>query len=221
VDDGTDARFESERQLIAFSLHGEHYALPIAAVREIIRYTRPQATATARGLVQGMINLRGRLLPVVDLSSRLGRTMEITGATRILVIEVSTGVLGLIVDRVEGVMQVPAHRIEDIPGAVAGDALGNQIAAMDDQLIMLVDPERALGDVLPGRVADDRQPEGSRPTSPEASAPLRPRSRGRRPPRAGRGQAPAQPPPARRRSAATPQVPRPRRNKPHGKDGGK
>jgi purine-binding chemotaxis protein CheW len=205
VDVGDDARAGPERQLIAFSLHGEHYGLPIASVREIIRYTPPQATATARGLIQGMINLRGRLLPVVDLSSRLGRVMEVTGATRILVIEVSTGVLGLIVDRVDGVMQIPTHRIEDIPGAVADDALGNQIAAVDDQLIMLVDPERALGDVLPGRAAGDR------PVTSE-----RPRARDAR--RAGRRQGPAQTPPSRRRSAATPQAPRPRRNKPHGKD---
>jgi len=207
VDEGNDARSGPERQLIAFSLHGEHYALPIASVREIIRYTPPRATATARGSIQGMINLRGRLLPVVDLSSRLRRVMEVTGATRILVIEVSTGILGLIVDRAEGVIHVPAHRIEDIPGAVADDALGRQIAAIDDRLIMLVDPERALGDVLPGRPADDRTPTSERP-----------RPRGAR--RAARGQGPAQAPPSRRRSAATPQAPRPRRNKPHGKDGG-
>jgi purine-binding chemotaxis protein CheW len=216
--DGIDGHSEPERQLIAFSLHGEQYALPIAAVREIVRYTPPQATATARGLVQGMINLRGRGLPVVDLSTRLGRVMQVTGATRLLVIEVSTGVLGLIVDRVEGVMQIPANRIEDMPGAVAGDALGHQIAAVDDRLIVLVDPERALKDVLPGRGAGNRPAEGPGTSSPEASEPSRPGPRSRRSPRAGRAQAPAQPPPARRRSAATPQAPRPRRSRPGGKD---
>ena len=93
---------EPERQLVVFSLHGERYGLPIACVREIIRYTPPRVTATARGLIQGMISLRGRVLPVLDLSSRLGRTLEVSGATRILVIEVSTGVVALIVDTVDG-----------------------------------------------------------------------------------------------------------------------
>jgi purine-binding chemotaxis protein CheW len=63
---------EVERQLVVFSLHGEHYGLPITAVREIIRYIPPSATATASGVIQGLINLRGRTLPLVDLSSRLG-----------------------------------------------------------------------------------------------------------------------------------------------------
>jgi hypothetical protein len=144
-----------------------------------------------------MINLRGRVLPVVDLSSRLGQVLEVTDATRILVIEVSTGILGVIVDRVEGVMQIPTHRIEDIPGAVAGDALGHQVAAMDDQLIMLVDAERALSGVL---VASPTQEQGGEPS--RTSPPKR---------RAPRADGPAATPPARRRSAATPQVPRARR----------
>ena len=190
-------RAEPERQLIAFSLHGEHYGLPIASVREIIRYTPPRVTATARGLIQGMINLRGRVLPVVDLSSRLGQVLEVTDATRILVIEVSTGILGVIVDRVEGVMQIPVHRIEDIPAAVAGEALGHQVAAMDDQLIMLLDAERALGGVLVASPPKEQGGEPSRTTTPKR--------------RARRTDGPPTSPPARRRSAATPQVPRSRR----------
>jgi purine-binding chemotaxis protein CheW len=185
---------EPERQLIVFSLHGERYGLPIACVREITRYTPPRVTATARGLIQGMINLRGRVLPVLDLSSRLGRTLEVSGSTRILVIEVSTGVVALIVDAVEGVMQVAADRIADIPGALSDDALGHEIAAIGDQLIMLIDPDRALGSALPAAPAGERRAR-------EAEAAL-PRGR---PPRTS-------PTAARRRSAAAPQVPRNRRH---------
>jgi purine-binding chemotaxis protein CheW len=89
-----DASSELERQLIMFSLHGEHYALPIASVQEIIRYTPPRVTAAARGLVQGLINLRGRVVPILDLSSRLGQALEVTDRTRILVIEVTAGCSG-------------------------------------------------------------------------------------------------------------------------------
>ena len=187
---------EPERQLIVFSLHGERYGLPIACVREIIRYTPPRVTATARGLIQGMISLRGRVLPVLDLSSRLGRILEVSGSTRILVIEISTGVVALIVDTVEGVMQVATHRIEDIPGALPDDALGHQIAAIGDQLVMLIDPDRALGNALPA------PPAGERPAAAAEAAPPR-----ARPPRTS-------PPVARRRSAAAPQVPQSPRNRP-------
>jgi purine-binding chemotaxis protein CheW len=205
---GVTAGSGPERQLIAFSLHGEQYALPIAAVQEIIRYTPPRATATARGLVQGLINLRGRVLPVVDLSSRLGRVLEVTDATRILVVEVSAGVLGLIVDRVEGVLRISADRIEAIPGTVAADALGDQVAAVDDQLVMLVDAERALGGVLAASPGRER---GAQPSEPTPAQPTAAPARGARRPRTLRAQGPAGTSPARRRSAASPQAPRSRR----------
>jgi purine-binding chemotaxis protein CheW len=139
---------ELERQLVVFSMHGEDYALPITSVREIIRYTTPRATGAANGLIQGMIVLRGHVLPVVDLSSQMGQCLEINNATRILVVEVAAGAVGLIVDTVEEVMLVPADQIEPIP--VTDGALGDHIAKVQERLITLVDAERALGYALAG-----------------------------------------------------------------------
>ncbi len=141
---------ERERQFVVFSLHGEHYGLPITSVREIIRYVPPRATAVASGVIQGLISLRGRTLPVVDLSSRLGRRLETGSKTRILVVEVSNGSLGLIVDAVDEILSLPAEQIEPIP-IVAESGLGEEIAAIGERLIVLIDAERALGSLLPGR----------------------------------------------------------------------
>jgi purine-binding chemotaxis protein CheW len=203
----SNAPAEPERQLIVFSLHGEDYGLPIGTVREIIRYTPPRVTATARGLVRGMINLRGLVLPVLDLSERLGGSLEVTDATRILVLDVADGVLGLIVDAVDGVTDVPADRVTSIPAAGGDDALGDEIAAVDDRLIMVVDPGRALGHVLRRPVAPDGEP-GAATVAPVARA--HPEQRAPVP-------RPAGPPPSRRRSGATPQVPSRRRPR-HPKD---
>ncbi len=224
---------ELERQLIMFSLHGEHYALPIASVREIIRYAPPRVTAAARGLIRGLINLRGRVLPVLDLSGRLGQVLEVSDATRILVIEVANGVLGLIVDAVEGVVDVAAERIEPIPGADAEDALGREVVAIEDHLVMLIDPDRALGRVLPERpaadaagadpVADaapadavaDAQPDGNAAPPSHSPEPRQAPHPGASHP----GDSHPAPPPARRRSAARPQMPRSRRRPGHPKEG--
>ena len=139
---------ELERQLVVFSLHGESYGMPITSVREIIRYTTPGATGAANGSIKGMISLRGHILPVVDFASRIGRTTELNDATKILVIELNERTFGLVVDSVDEVLLVPAEAIEQIP--VSDAPLGDQIAKLDDRLITIVDPDRALGRALAG-----------------------------------------------------------------------
>jgi purine-binding chemotaxis protein CheW len=140
---GSSSDNELERQLVVFRLHGEDYALPITSVREIIRYTTPKATGAASGLIQGMISLRGHVLPVIDMSTLVGRTLEVNEGTKILVVELAQNAIGLIVDSVEEVLLVSADDIEPIPAGDSG--LGDQIAKVDDRLITLVDPEQALG----------------------------------------------------------------------------
>jgi purine-binding chemotaxis protein CheW len=156
---------ERERQLVVFSLHGEYYGLPITSVSEIIRYVPPSATATASGEIKGLINLRGRTLPIVDLSGRLGGQLDIGRRTRILVVEVSNGSLGVIVDTVDGIIEVPAEQVESLPTA-ADTGLGEEVAVVGDRLIVVIDSERALGTLLPGRPARRRTTSARPRTSP-------------------------------------------------------
>ncbi len=158
---------KGERQVVVFSLHGEYYGLPITAVREIIRYTPPSATAIARGAIQGMISLRERTLPIVELSSRLGHQLEVGAKTRILVLEVSGGALGLIVDTVDGILPIPLTQIEALPVAAAETGLGDEVATVGQRLIVLIDPERALGDLLPRKPTRKPSPARRRRTGAE------------------------------------------------------
>jgi purine-binding chemotaxis protein CheW len=134
------------QQLVVFSLHDEQYALPITAVREIIRYRRSRSVGAGGSVLQGVINLRGRLIPICDLSSRLGETLDIHDDSRILIIDTSEGVIGLIVDTVDEVMLVTADQVEDLP--VSDNGLGGQVAKVGDRLIILVDAERNLTGLL-------------------------------------------------------------------------
>jgi purine-binding chemotaxis protein CheW len=139
----------TEHQLVIFTLHGEPYGLPIELVAEIIRYTPPTATAAATELIRGLINLRGRVLPVVDLSVRLGRERAIAAGTRILVLELKRGALGLIVDGVDGIVTIGSEQIKPLPVPSEGDGLADSIAVVGDGLVLLLDAERALGAALP------------------------------------------------------------------------
>jgi purine-binding chemotaxis protein CheW len=135
-----------ERQLVVFALHDEHYALPITSVREIIRFTPPKAKGAAGGMILGMISLRGHVLPVADLSSRLGRPLEVNDGTKILVVELPGGAIGLVVDSVDEVLLVPADAIEAMPVSEGG--VGDEIAKVGDRLITLLDADRVLGSAL-------------------------------------------------------------------------
>jgi len=155
---------EAERQVVVFSLLGEHFALPVTSVREIIRYTPPGATATASGLIRGMLSLRDRLIPVVDLSPVVGGQIEVGAGSRILIVEASAGALGVIVDSVGGIELISPDQIAPLPAAARRE-LGEEIAAVEDRLVLLLDPERvalAAGLTAPARRARRRADQGSR-----------------------------------------------------------
>jgi purine-binding chemotaxis protein CheW len=139
-------------------MHSEHYALPILAVREIIRHQNPRTIGAVSHLMQGVINLRGRVLPVCDLSGELGQVREITSDSRILVIDAAGAVIGLVVDSVDEVLMVDAGQIEALPVSEAG--LGSEIAKVDDRLIILLDADRALAGVVDTEPLTADEPDG-------------------------------------------------------------
>ncbi len=141
-----DQASQDDQQLLVFTMSGEHYALPIMSVREIIRYRQPRTIAAVNSVIEGIINLRGGVLAVCDLRSQLGNPREIGDHTRILIIDTRDAQLGLIVDSVDEVLVVTADLIESSPVSETG--LGSQIAKVDDRLIVLIDTERTFANVL-------------------------------------------------------------------------
>jgi purine-binding chemotaxis protein CheW len=133
---------ETTRQLVIFSLGSEEYALPITRVQEIIRYTEPRLVASRTTWIRGVINLRGKIVPVCDLAERLGLDHERAGAAKIVIVETETGTAGVIVDDVEEVMTVDDAQLEDVPAADA--AYVDAIAKLDDRLAILLNPDGLL-----------------------------------------------------------------------------
>jgi purine-binding chemotaxis protein CheW len=133
---------ETTRQLVIFSLGTEEYALPITRVQEIIRYTEPRVVASRTAWIRGVINLRGKIVPVCDLAERLGLRLERREVGKIVIVETETGTAGVIVDDVEEVLTVDDAQLEDVPAADA--AYVDAIAKLDDRLAILLNPDGLL-----------------------------------------------------------------------------
>ncbi|MGI9951181.1 chemotaxis protein CheW [Moorellaceae bacterium AZ2] len=118
----TKRQLEAEQQLVTFFLEGEEFALPIASVREIIRAGKVTAVPGTLPFVRGVLNLRGSIIPVVDLRQRFAYSpREIDEQTRILVCEGRNTVLGLLVDGVKEVLKVPVTQVEPTPDILVAD----------------------------------------------------------------------------------------------------
>jgi purine-binding chemotaxis protein CheW len=137
----------SEIQLVVFDLASEHYGVDISDVREIMRMQNITKVPGAVSYVEGVINLRGKVLPVLDLRKRLGlKVAEQTEESRIVVVDIADGEVGVIVDAVTEVLRVPNASIEPPSSMVAqgnSDYLRG-IAKLTDRLIILLDLNKLL-----------------------------------------------------------------------------
>jgi purine-binding chemotaxis protein CheW len=126
--------------VVVFTLGEEAYAFPIDRVQEIIRYTRPRSVASKVEWVRGVINLRGRVVPIYDLSARLGLQAPAGERSKIIIIESSGETGGVIVDDVEEVQAIEEQQLEAVP--TADSALIDAIAKLGDELVVLLKPDK-------------------------------------------------------------------------------
>jgi purine-binding chemotaxis protein CheW len=131
------------QQLVVFSLGPEEYGLPITQVQEIIRYVEPRRIPSAFASVRGVINLRGRIIPVCDLKQRL-QLEELEGPEgKIIIVESASGAAGLIVDEVDEVVTVSDEQLEEAP---AKGVHVTAVARIGDRLVIIVDPDELLAE---------------------------------------------------------------------------
>ena len=136
------------RQYVLFRLRAEEYGLPIASVQSIIRYEQPTPVPRAPAGVEGVLNLRGQVIPVIDLGRRLfGDSIEPTPLSRIVVAESGLGPVGLAVDAANEVATISVDDIKPAPQGALDAELSDAfegVASRGDHLVILLDPEKAL-----------------------------------------------------------------------------
>ena len=137
-----------EVQLVIFKLGREEYGVSILQVQEIKRITEITRVPHTPEYIKGVINLRGSVLPVIDLKKRLNLPQQAsTENTRIIIVKVKEISVGMIVDAVSEVMTIHQQNI-DSPEVVAGSVSANYLSGvgkLEDRLLILLDLEEITG----------------------------------------------------------------------------
>ncbi len=135
-------------QLVSFQLGPEEYAIDILGVQEIIRLVEITHVPNAPHYVDGVVNLRGKIIPIINLRNRFGlSSTEPTKDTRIIVVEVARLILGFIVDSVEEVLRLPEDLIEPplSTGRGGADEFHRGVGRVNGRLLILLDLDLLFG----------------------------------------------------------------------------
>ena len=138
----------NDLQLVGFRIGKESFGVPIALVHEIVRVPNITAVPDTLDHVEGVINLRGRIVSIVDLRKRFGtQCAESTHKNRILVTEIEGTVVGLIVDSASEVFRLQPSDIEPPPSDVfeAETSYVTGVGKLNERLIILLDLKKILG----------------------------------------------------------------------------
>ncbi len=136
-----------EEQMVVFRLSQEFYGLSIHVVQEIVTWREVTHLPDAPGFVEGIINLPGKVIPVINLSKRIGLApSRISRTTRIVVVEMEATVAGLIVDEVSEVLRLSRDLIDPPERILAGaqTTMLRGVAKVGDRLILAMDPATVL-----------------------------------------------------------------------------
>jgi len=136
-------------QLVTFMVASEEFAIPILSVQEINRMMQITRVPQSPGFIEGVINLRGKIIPVMDLRKRFNvEPSTDTSASRIIVVEVASRVIGFTVDRVNEVLRIKSNIVEPPPSMVSGvdSEYVQGVGKLDDRLLILLNLDRLFSD---------------------------------------------------------------------------
>ncbi len=134
-------------QLVSFKIGREEFGIDILQVQEINKITSVTKIPNSPYFIEGVINLRGRVIPIIDLRMRLGlEKITHTNNTRIIVVNVSGRTVGFIVDAVSEVLRIPASITEEPPQIISGidTEFIKSVGKLEDRILILIDLEKII-----------------------------------------------------------------------------
>jgi len=135
------------KQVISFTVGEEEYGVELQHVKEVIRMSDITRLPDVPTYVRGLINLRGLVIPIIDLREKMGlESAEATSLTRIIVVEVKSTLVGMVVDSASQVLRLQADELEPPPVALGGIAQEyiTGVGKLDRGLVILMDVGRLL-----------------------------------------------------------------------------
>lgn len=135
----------AEEQLVLFSLGKEEYAISIGQVKEIIQYKGVTKLPNTPEYMEGVINLRGKIIPVIDLARRLALVTAKVDDKRALIIETAAGEVGIVVDEVTEVIRLQDSAIDPPPSAATNGYIRG-VGKEGRRLLILLDVDKLFGE---------------------------------------------------------------------------
>ena len=145
---------ENELEFIAFRVENQEYCINIMSVREIRGWTQETSLPLTPGFVRGVINLRGSVVPIIDLATRLGLPAPDPTARHVIIIsQVGQQIVGLLVDAVSDILTTSSGNIQSTPEVASQTAreFVRGVLPIEERMINLID----LESVLPEHIVED------------------------------------------------------------------
>ena len=150
----------SLREFLAFKLGAEEYGIDILRVQEIRSYEAPTRIANAPAFIKGVVNLRGVIVPIVDMRMKFNlETVSYDSFTVVIVLNIGSRVMGMVVDAVSDVITLTPEQLRPVPefsSAIECDHL-LAIGAVQDRMLILVDIEKLMASPEMGLVEQTLQ----------------------------------------------------------------
>ena len=134
-------------RLVSFNVGSEEFVVDILKVQEINRMVEITKVPQAPHYVEGVINLRGKVIPIVDLRKRFNLELkEYDKNTRIIAVDIGGNIMGMVVDSVSGVLRLPSDTIEPAPEIVTGinSEYIKGVAKLEDRLLIFLDLSKVI-----------------------------------------------------------------------------
>ena len=146
-------------EFLTFRLGAEEYGIDILRVQEIRSYEQPTRIANAPSFIKGVVNLRGVIVPIVDLRLKLGcETADYNSFTVVIVLNVKGRVVGAVVDSVSDVLELPRDSIKPAPEMSSSVDAGyiTGIGSINERMLILMDIESLMASADMGLINDAR-----------------------------------------------------------------